>query len=127
MKATRLKKSQFDEKRQNVQESKFHRIDKLCAGQCDGVLLDSATLYSEALPNYSVPNYYYPLPQTVDENDSRWVKATAKARRKRLNDVAKAVVEGSRRKYQKDYDRMKDLNLPEDRRITCSNRAIGKF
>jgi hypothetical protein len=65
--------------------------------------------------------------QTVDEIDSRWLRATAKARRARLNEVARAVVEGSRRKYQKDYDLMKDLELPEDRRVTCSNRALGMF
>ena len=80
-------------------------------------LIDAARLMSESEESS----------QTVDEIDSRWLRATAKARRSRLNEVAKAVVEGSLKKYQKDYDLIKDLELPEDRHITCSNRALGTF
>lgn len=80
-------------------------------------LIDAARLMSESEESG----------QTVDEIDSRWLRATAKTRRNRLNEVARAVVEGSRKKYQKDFDLIKDLELPEDRRITCSNRAFGMF
>jgi len=62
---------------------------------------------------------------TVDEIEQRFLNVTAAARKKRLNAVAKAVVEGSRKKYQKDYDLLKKITLPEERKITCSNRALG--
>ena len=63
---------------------------------------------------------------TVDEIDRRFSNVTALARKKRLNAVAIAVVGGSRKKYQKDLDLLMKLKLPEDRKITCSNRAVGK-
>ena len=62
----------------------------------------------------------------VEEIERRFLNVTAAARKKRLNAVAIAVVEGSRKKYQKDYDLLKKVTLSEERKITCSNRAVGK-
>ena len=46
MKVTKLKKMQFDQRRKkDEQKSKFHRIEKLCSGQQDGVILDAAALF----------------------------------------------------------------------------------
>ncbi|CBY11600.1 unnamed protein product [Oikopleura dioica] len=46
MKVTKLEMHKYDDKKKNAeQESKFHRINKLCSGQQDGVLLDASTLF----------------------------------------------------------------------------------
>jgi hypothetical protein len=175
LKCTKLKKFQFDQKKSRNEESKFHRIEKLCSGQNDGYLLDSAVLFlnyaaflnffhkkisrvgEDALTLSQLKNLFKSTllrmqttldsdepyaalidsarlmsesaisSSTVDEIDSRWCRATAVARRKRLNAVARAVVEKTKWKIQKDYDLMKDIQLPEDRRIACSNRAVGKL
>ena len=174
MKVTKLEMHKYDQKKKDEGESKFHRINKLCSGQQDGVLLDCATLYlnyashlndfhkrisrvgddaltlrqlrdlfrSTLLRMQKVLDSEYPNSElidgaklmseseegclTVDEIERRFLNVTASARKKRLNAVAIAVVEGSRKKYQKDFDLLKKVTLPEKRKITCSNRAVGK-
>jgi hypothetical protein len=176
MKVTKLEMHKYDlKKKKDEGESKFHRINKLCSGQQDGVVLDCATLYlnyashlndfhkrisrvgddaltlrqlrdlfrSTLLRMQKVLDSEDPYSElidgaklmseseegglTVDEIERRFLNVTAAARKKRLNAVAIAVVEGSRKKYQKDYDLLKKVTLPEERKITCSNRAVGKL
>ena len=175
MKVTKLEMHKHDQKKKKEEgESKFHRINKLCSGQQDGVLLDCATLYlnyashlndfhkrisrvgddaltlrqlrdlfrstllrmkkildsedlySELIDGAKLMSESEEGRLTVDEIERRFLNVTAAARKKRLNAVAIAVVEGSRKKYQKDFDLLKKVTLPEERKITCSNRAVGK-
>ncbi|CBY12515.1 unnamed protein product [Oikopleura dioica] len=173
LKATRCLKFQYEQKKKDEDKnSKFHLIETLVSGQCDGYVLDSAGLFlnyqafvndfhkrvsavGEKALTFSMlkelfkstlgriqavlnaPNPYEELINaarlmavseesvaTLDCIDSRWVKATALARRKRLNQCALAIVEGTKWKLQKDFDLIKDLSLPDDRKIISTNRAL---
>lgn len=88
-------------------------------------VLESEDPYSELIDGAKLMSESEEGRLTVDEIERRFLNVMAAARKKRLNAVAIAVVEGSRKKYQKDFDLLKKVTLPEERKITCSNRAVG--